>query len=161
VNQAVASPDPVWGDVYLTPAFRINTPPTFKFVASGQSIKADWAGLVKGFVGLYQINVRLPDTLADRTQGCPGGNLNVRFLFGTGVPQEDLNSAESVDICASRQHSAEGPRVLAGDEVAARKRTRAIQPGRGVIYCAGSLSIRRAATSDKASASRATRSRPA
>ena len=101
MNQAVASPDPVWGDVYLTPAFRINTPPTFKFVASGQSIKADWAGLLKGFVGLCQINVRLPDRLADRTQGCPGGNLNVRFLFGTGVPQEDLNSAESVDICAS------------------------------------------------------------
>lgn len=40
-GQAAASPDPVFGDVYLTLAFRVNTAQTSRFVVSSPSVKAD------------------------------------------------------------------------------------------------------------------------
>jgi uncharacterized protein (TIGR03437 family) len=101
-GQAAISPDQVAGDVYLGLAFRINSPPASKFVVSAQSIKAEWAGLVKGFVGLYQINVRLPAALPDGTQECPGENLNVRLLWLGSLPLESMSNGESVDVCVSR-----------------------------------------------------------
>ena len=80
-GEAVTSPEPLLTDSYLTPAFRISISPTTRFLVSSKSIKAEWAGLVKGSVGLYQLNIKLPDTLPDGTYQCPGENLNVRLAL--------------------------------------------------------------------------------
>ncbi len=102
-GQAVTSPDALPYDVYLTPAILTGASLQFKGGASlefGAPIKADWAGLVPGFVGLYQINVKLPATIPVGASACnsaEGGN--VRLFLGNQVQQDTVNTTPFVDIC--------------------------------------------------------------
>lgn len=105
-GNASASPGPIGVDFYLSWGYFVDTPPGSRaqrpLVQSGQSIKADYAGLVKGFVGLYQVNVRLPDSLPQAIHKCQGGgDTNLRLLAGP----TDLNGnySASVDVCVQQQ----------------------------------------------------------
>jgi uncharacterized protein (TIGR03437 family) len=106
-GQAVAAPDALPDDVYLTPAILTDLGATqpFKGGASmefGAPIKADWAGLVPGFVGLYQINVTLPATLPAGAAGCNGfEGGNVRMFWGNILDQDTVNTAPFVDVCVA------------------------------------------------------------
>jgi hypothetical protein len=91
---------PLQGDIYMTPAYLMNTPAS-DFIVSSQALKADWAGLATGFVGLYQINLRLPVTLPAGLNTC-SGNGNVRLVLGHDVFQNLVNTAASVDVCVSQ-----------------------------------------------------------
>ncbi len=94
-GQAVSAPDPLSGDVYLTPAVLIGSDLQF-----GPSIKADWAGLAQGFVGLYQINLQLPSAIPAGIPPCgsaEGGNL--RLFFGKQAGQDTTNTAPFTDVC--------------------------------------------------------------
>jgi uncharacterized protein (TIGR03437 family) len=93
--------DPLAADVLMTPVFRVNSGGVRNFTSIGNPLRADWAGLVKGFVGLYQINVRLPDTLPAGTVDCPGEDVNVRLVLGF-YPQQDARSLETVDVCVAK-----------------------------------------------------------
>jgi hypothetical protein len=105
-GSASASPDPV-GDFYLSWGYFVDMPPGSPapprtLVQSGQWIKADYAGLVKGFVGLYQVNVRLPDSLPAGIHPCQGAaDINLRLLVGRSAASG--NYSESVDICVQQQ----------------------------------------------------------
>jgi hypothetical protein len=68
----------------------------------GPSIKADWAGLSPGFVGLYQIDMHLPATVPSNIAPCgsaQGGNL--RLFFGNQVTLDTANTAPFTDVCVS------------------------------------------------------------
>ena len=96
-GQAVSAPDPLDLDVYFTPAILIGS--TLQF---SPSIKADWAGLIPGFVGLYQINVKLPP-LPNGITPCgisEGGNVRLFFGFSSGQVQQDtVNTVPFTDVC--------------------------------------------------------------
>ncbi len=99
-GQAVSAPDPLGYSVYLTPAVLVGSNLQF-----GPPIKADWAGLVAGFVGLYQINMRLPASIPADIPPCgsaEGGNL--RLFFGNQVSQvflDTANTAAFTDVCVA------------------------------------------------------------
>jgi uncharacterized protein (TIGR03437 family) len=94
-GQAVSTPDPLPGPVYLTPATLIGT--TLQF---GPSIKADWAGLAAGFVGLYQMNVELPTTISSSMPTCNGAEGgNIRLFFGRQVGQDTARTAPFTGVC--------------------------------------------------------------
>ena len=99
-GRIVTKPDPLLQDVYFTPAIFTGT--TLQF---GAPIKADWAGLVPGFVGLYQMNVRLPPTVPGNIAPCgsAGGGI-VRLFFGNfGFPAwlDTPNTAPFIDVCVA------------------------------------------------------------
>ncbi len=104
-GQAAASPDPALQDLYLSYASRVDTPPgspapPWKYVGSGQWIKPDYAGLVQGFVGLYQINVRLPDTLPDGIHQCfTSLDTNLRLMLPPGAVYGGFDNTESAELC--------------------------------------------------------------
>jgi uncharacterized protein (TIGR03437 family) len=94
-GQAVSTPDPLPTDVYLTPAILLGSSLQF-----GTALKADWAGLIPSFVGLYQINVHLPVTIPSEVLPCDsaeGGN--VRLFFGDQIEQDTANTTPFTDIC--------------------------------------------------------------
>jgi uncharacterized protein (TIGR03437 family) len=96
-GQTVSTPDPLTGPVYFTPATLIGA--TLQF---GPSIKADWAGLAAGFVGLYQINVALPTTISSSIPTCNGAeNGNIRLFFGGQVDQDMARTAPFTDVCVA------------------------------------------------------------
>ena len=96
-GQAVTIPDPLPTAAYLTPAILTGT--TLQF---GGSIKADWAGLVPGFVGLYQMNMQLPATIPTSLPPCAGAEGgNVRLFFGNQVQQDTANTAPYTDVCVA------------------------------------------------------------
>lgn len=105
-GSAAASPDPLPFDFYLSWGYFVDTPPGSpgpppKIVQSGQWIKADYAGLVKGFVGLYQVNVRLPDPLPTGIHQCQGAaDTNLRLLVGQA--ETPGNYITSIDICVQQ-----------------------------------------------------------
>jgi len=99
-GRIVTKPDPLLQDVYFTPAIFTGT--TLQF---GAPIKADWAGLVPGFVGLYQMNVRLPPTVPGNIGACgrPAAGI-VRLFFGNfGFPAglDTPNTAPFIDVCVA------------------------------------------------------------
>jgi uncharacterized protein (TIGR03437 family) len=99
-GQIVTVPDPLLQGVYFTPAIFTGT--TLQF---GAPIKADWAGLVPGFVGLYQMNVRLPPTVPGNIGACgsPAAGI-VRLFFGNfGDPAglDTPNTAPFIDVCVA------------------------------------------------------------
>jgi hypothetical protein len=96
-GQSVSAPDPLGYDVYLTPAALVG-----KTLQFGPPIKADWAGLVPNFVGLYQINVQLPATIPNGIPPCgsiEGGNF--RLFFANLVSQDTANTAAFTDVCVA------------------------------------------------------------
>jgi uncharacterized protein (TIGR03437 family) len=99
-GRAVSAPDPLGRDVYFTPAVLSGLALQF-----GPSIKADWAGLIPGFVGLYQINVELPSTIPSGTPPCAsleGGNIRLFFgFFGNQVQQDTVNTTPFTDVCVT------------------------------------------------------------
>jgi uncharacterized protein (TIGR03437 family) len=96
-GQVVSTPDSLGYDVYFTPAILVGT--TLQF---GPPIKADWAGLVASFVGLYQINLQLPATIPSTIQPCNGAEGgNIRLFFGNQVGQDTLNATPFTDVCAA------------------------------------------------------------
>ena len=107
-GQALTSPDPLLGGFALTAVFEIaaspgSSAPPAKLVP----IEADFAGLVQGFVGLYQINVRLPDAVPNGIQCQRGGTL-VQLFMGT-IPADlpvnfwdgrvTFGNTESAGVC--------------------------------------------------------------
>ena len=99
-GRIVTVPDPLLQGVYFTPAIFTGT--TLQF---GAPIKADWAGLVPGFVGLYQMNVRLPPAVPGNIAVCGslGGGI-VRLFFGNfGNPAwlDTPNTAPFIDVCVA------------------------------------------------------------
>jgi uncharacterized protein (TIGR03437 family) len=107
-GHAASSADPIASDLFLTSSFRMDSPPgspapPVRFVDSGQWIKADYAGLVQGFVGLYQINARVPDTLPEGIHQCESFlDTNVRLMFGPLAEFLFLSNTEFVDLCVRR-----------------------------------------------------------
>ena len=71
------------------------------WVPIGTWVQPAFAGLVPGFVGLYQINLKLPDTVPLQISPCGraayGGN--VRILLGSGLSRGDVTEIETADIC--------------------------------------------------------------
>ena len=70
-------------------------PPPLFWVPVGHWIQPSFAGLVPGFVGLYQINFKLPDGLPRGTHQC----INTRILLGDGLFEGTMTNVETADIC--------------------------------------------------------------
>lgn len=106
-GEAASAPDPVKGPPYLTFAFWIDAPsaagPTPRtLVLSGQSAPASYAGLVAGFVGLYQINLSLPGTLPSGFHVCQAfADTNLRIFLGSGPAPSQANESQFVDLCVA------------------------------------------------------------
>jgi hypothetical protein len=96
-GQAASAPDRVTYDVYLTPALVTSTSAVF-----GTPVKADWAGLTPGYVGLYQINLTLPSNLPFAIPaGGYAGCSNLRLFWGQ-LTQENVSSdVPYVDVCVA------------------------------------------------------------
>ena len=103
-GHAAATPDPVVVPPYLSFAFWIDTPTAagpapLTLVQSGQ-IPASYAGLVAGYVGLYQINVSLPGTLPSAMHICQGfADTNLRIFLGSGPQPSQASESQFVDLC--------------------------------------------------------------
>ena len=92
-GQAVAAADPA-SSIPLTAVFELAVPagsaaPPPKLVP----VQADYTGLVPGFVGLYQINVRLPDVVPNALQ-CQRGGALVRLFMGAIPADLPVNTAD-------------------------------------------------------------------
>jgi hypothetical protein len=75
-------------------------PPPVFWVPIGQWIKPSYAGLVSGFVGLYQINLKLPDVLPRGIHQCQAfQDINTRILLGDGLSEGIMADVETADIC--------------------------------------------------------------
>ena len=99
------APDPVQAPPSLTFGFWIDTPTAAgpspsTLVLSGQYTLAAYAGLVAGYVGLYQINVSLPDTLPTGFHLCQSfADTNLRIFLGSGPGPSQASESQFVDLC--------------------------------------------------------------
>ena len=106
-GQAAVTPDPVLVPPYLSFGFWIDTPTPagpapLTLVQSGQ-IPASYAGLVAGYVGLYQINVSLPGTLPSAMHICQGfADTNLRIFLGSGPQPSQASASQFVDLCMTQ-----------------------------------------------------------
>jgi len=67
---------------------------------SGQSTAAGYAGLVAGYVGLYQVNVSLPVTLPSDVHVCQGfADTNLRIFLGSRPEPSQTSESQFVDLC--------------------------------------------------------------
>lgn len=104
-GQAAVAPDPVTAVPYLTFGFWIDTPTPagpapLTLVQSGLNVPASYAGLVAGYVGLYQINVSLPGTLPRAFHVCQGfADTNLRIFLGSGPHPSEPSRSQFVDLC--------------------------------------------------------------
>jgi uncharacterized protein (TIGR03437 family) len=107
-GQAAAAPDPVVAPPYLSFGFWIDTPaeagPAPSTLSeSGQPTPAAYAGLVSGYVGLYQINVSLPATLPASFHACQGfADTNLRIFLGSGPAPSQTTESPFVDLCMAQ-----------------------------------------------------------
>ena len=70
---------------------------------TGQATPAAYAGLVSGYVGLYQINVALPSTLPSGFHVCQGfADTNLRIFLGTGPGPSQVGESPFVDLCMAQ-----------------------------------------------------------
>jgi uncharacterized protein (TIGR03437 family) len=98
-GQAAAAPDPVEAPPYLSFGFWIDTPAA-ALSLSGPPTPAGYAGLVSGYVGLYQINVSLPASLPPSFHSCQGlADTNLRIFLGSGPAPSQVSEAPFVDLC--------------------------------------------------------------
>jgi hypothetical protein len=100
------SPAPVTTDfIPVSLAFLIETPPGSPasyplWIPTGQWIQPAFSGLVSGFVGLNQMNIRLPDTLPPGIHQCQAfQDVNTRILLGDGLAEGSMTNVETADIC--------------------------------------------------------------
>ena len=107
-GQAAAAPDPVLGVPYVSFGFWIDTPGAAgpapaTLSESGQPTPAGYAGLVSGYVGLYQINLNLPATLPASFHVCQGfADTNLRIFLGSAPGPSQASEAPFVDLCMAR-----------------------------------------------------------
>lgn len=91
---------------YLVLSYRMDLPPASPappvvWLPVGKWIEPDYAGLVQGYVGLYQINVKLPDRVPEGTWLCQGpgeGSGNARLSIGAGSFTK-ISETDSVMFC--------------------------------------------------------------
>ena len=107
-GQAAVAPDPVVTVPYLSFGFWIDTPAPAgpapsTLTESGQIGPAGYAGLVRGYVGLYQINVRLPSALPTGFHVCQGfADTNLRIFLGSGPGPSQVSESPFVDLCMAQ-----------------------------------------------------------
>jgi hypothetical protein len=107
-GQAATAPDPVTVVPYLSFGFWIDSltaagPAPLTLTQSGQATPAAYAGLVSGYVGLYQINVALPSTLPSGFHVCQGfADTNLRIFLGTGPGPSQVGESPFVDLCMAQ-----------------------------------------------------------
>ncbi|HKW99449.1 MAG TPA: hypothetical protein VJN43_17035 [Bryobacteraceae bacterium] len=108
VKSGAAAPSPAPAAnrfVPVTLAFDLDLPPGSPpppplWAPTGQWITPDFAGLVPGFVGLYQINLRLPDKLPAQVHHCLDfQDVNTRILIGQGISEGQMQNVDTADIC--------------------------------------------------------------
>jgi uncharacterized protein (TIGR03437 family) len=91
------------GDYFLTVSFRVNGPPSspgppVTWVPVPQWFYAEYVGLVPGFVGLYQINFKVPVALPPNV--LYGYGANMRIAIGAGsTPTSPADGDTFVDVC--------------------------------------------------------------
>ena len=57
-------------------------------------------GLVPGFAGLYQMNLKLPNALPPQIHRCKAfQEINTRILLGQGISEGTMTDVETADIC--------------------------------------------------------------
>lgn len=92
VTSGVAAPIPP--PPTRAPVFvRIREPVTAYRPLNAVREEALFAGLVSGFVGLYQINFRVPQEAVSNTRCMPGSETNAEFVF------ESEGSSDLVGVC--------------------------------------------------------------
>jgi uncharacterized protein (TIGR03437 family) len=101
-GQAAAAPDPVAAPPYLSFGFWIDTPAA-ALSLSGPPTPAGYAGLVSGYVGLYQINVSLPSRLPPSFHTCQGfGDTSLRIFLGSEPAPSQVSEVPFVDLCMAQ-----------------------------------------------------------
>ena len=71
------------------------------WAAAEQRVIPEFVGLVPGQVGLYQMNVRLPEALPDRAHRCLGGfDANTRITLGDGS-NASFGGRTSIEFCVA------------------------------------------------------------
>jgi len=91
--------------VPLTVSFELDSPPDSPappalWMPTGKWIKPIFAGLVAGFVGLYQVNFALPNTVPAQLHRCQGfQDTNTRLLLGGGIGDTQMVNVDTADIC--------------------------------------------------------------
>ena len=96
------------GDYFLTVSFRLNQPPSsparpVAWVPMPQWFYAEYVGLVPGYVGLYQINFKVPAVLPPNLLSY-GYGPNMRIAIGAGsTPTSPADGVTFVDVCVQAQ----------------------------------------------------------
>jgi len=99
-GRAGTEPDKLPREVFFTPAFRMGTDDQSQFMLSNQTLRADSTELAAGTVGIYHIEVRLPDLPAGvRPCGKMYEMPNLRLLLGRRV--SDPSSQPFADVCVA------------------------------------------------------------
>jgi uncharacterized protein (TIGR03437 family) len=100
-GHAAAAPDPVLTPPYLSFGFWTDMPSTL--IESGPPTPPGYAGLVSGYVGLYQINVSLPAALPPSFHACRGSaDTNLRIFLGSGPAPSQTSESPFVDLCMAQ-----------------------------------------------------------
>lgn len=108
VKSGAPAPSPapvVQSFVPLTVSFELDSPPDSPapptlWMPTGKWIKPTFAGLVTGFVGLYQVNFALPNTVPAQLHHCQGfEDTNTRLLLGGGIGQTQMVHVDTAEIC--------------------------------------------------------------
>jgi uncharacterized protein (TIGR03437 family) len=107
-GQAATAPDPVTAVPYLSFGLWIDSltaagSAPLTLAQYGRTTPAGYAGLVSGYVGLYQINVALPSTLPAGFHVCEGfADTNLRIFVGSGPGPSQVGESPFVDLCMAQ-----------------------------------------------------------